>query len=384
MTKRKSNDRLLGIKREDETMYFKCDGLDLSEAINKVIKATSTKTTAPILEGIKLSAHGDSLTLSATDLELSIEKTIKAEVITDGETVVPGKLFSEYLRKLTNEQISFELNDKNQLKIAYTDSVGYIQCMDVVEFPEIKDIERGSYFEISKSALKGLISKVLFAVATDDSRPILKGIKFEVINGEIKLVALDGYRLSIATKKVENSTDDFTFVVPGRCLGEISKMLEGEDSVKVYIHSNNLMLDMEDTVVITRLLEGQFINYKQILSSNFTTTATINKSQLEDAIERASILSKADKNNLVKFDIKENVLTLTSDSEIGNVKENITVAMKGSDITIAFNSKYFTDCLRVVDDEFIKINFTNSILPCIITPSEGEDYLFLILPVRMM
>ena len=365
-------------------MYFKCDGLDLSEAINKVIKATSTKTTAPILEGIKLSAHGDSLTLSATDLELSIEKTIKAEVITDGETVVPGKLFSEYLRKLTNEQISFELNDKNQLKIAYTDSVGYIQCMDVVEFPEIKDIERGSYFEIAKSTLKGLINKVLFAVATDDSRPILKGIKFEIINGEIKLVALDGYRLSIATKKVENSTDDFTFVVPGRCLGEISKMLEGEDNVKVYIHSNNLMLDMEDTVVITRLLEGQFINYKQILSSNFTTTATINKSQLEDAIERASILSKADKNNLVKFDIKENVLTLTSDSEIGNVKENITVAMKGSDITIAFNSKYFTDCLRVVDDEFIKINFTNSILPCIITPSEGEEYLFLILPVRMM
>ena len=365
-------------------MYFKCDGLDLSEAINKVIKATSTKTTAPILEGIKLSAHNDSLVLSATDLELSIQKTIKAEVISDGETVVPGKLFSEYLRKLTNEQISFELNDKNQLKISYTDSVGYIQCMDVVEFPEIKNVDKEAYFEVSKNVLKGLINKVLFAVATDDSRPILKGIKFEIINKEIKLVALDGYRLSIASQKVNNATDDFTFVVPGRSLSEISKMLEGDEIVKVYIHSNNLMLDMEDTVVTTRLLEGQFINYKQILSTNFTTTVTINKSQLEDAIERASILSKVDKNNLVKFDIKENVLTLTSDSEIGNVKENITVAMKGSDITIAFNSKYFTDCLRAVDDEFIKINFTNAILPCIITPSEGEEYLFLILPVRMI
>lgn len=365
-------------------MYFKCDGLDLSEAVSKVLKATSSKTTAPILEGIKLSAHDDCIVLSATDLELSIQKTIKAEVLTEGETVVPGKLFSEYLRKLTSEQISFELNEKNQLKISYTDSVGFIQCMEVVEFPEIKDVDKEEYFEISKASLKNVISKTLFSVATDDSRPILKGVKFEIIDGEIKLVALDGYRLSIANAKVNSASSDFTFVVPGRCLGEISKMLEGDDLIKVYIHSNNLMIDMIDTVIITRLLEGQFINYKQILSSNFTTTVTINKSQLEDAIERASILSKVDKNNLVKFDIKENILTLTSDSEIGNVKENITVAMKGSDVTIAFNSKYFTDCLRAIDDEFIKINFTNAILPCIITPSEGESYLFLILPVRMM
>lgn len=365
-------------------MYFKCEGLDLSEAVNKVLKATSSKTTAPILEGIKVSAHDDCVVLSATDLELSIQKTIKAEVLQEGDTVVPGKLFSEYLRKLTNEQIACELNDKNQLKISYTDSVGFIQCMEVVEFPEIKDVTKEEYFEISKSSLKGLINKVLFAVASDDSRPILKGVKFEIIDNEIKLVALDGYRLSIASKKVENSTSDFTFVVPGRCLSEIAKMLDGEDVVKVYIHSNNLMVDMVDTVVITRLLEGQFINYKQILSNNFSTTVTINKSQLEDAIERASVLSKTDKNNLVKFDIKENVLTLTSDSEIGNVKENITVAMKGSDITIAFNSKYFTDCLRVIDNEFVKINFTNPILPCIVNPSEGEDFLFLILPVRMI
>lgn len=365
-------------------MYFKCDGLDLSEAVNKVIKASSTKTTAPILEGIKLKTDGDNLVLSATDLEFSIQKTIKAEVVSEGETVVPGRLFSEYLKKLTNEQVSFELNDKNQLKISYTDSVGYIQCMDVVEFPEIKDIGRDNYFEIDKTVLKNLINKVLFAVAQDDSRPILKGVKFEIVDKEIKLVALDGYRLSIASNKVVNTTDDFTFVVPSRCLGEISKMLEGEDLVRVFIHANNLMLDMGGTVVTTRLLEGQFINYKQILSTNFTTIVTINKSQLEDAIERASILSKTDKNNLVKFDIKENVLTLTSDSEIGNVKENLTVAMKGSDITIAFNSKYFTDCLRSVDDEFVKINFTNSILPCIINPSEGDGYLFLILPVRMI
>ena len=366
-------------------MYFKCDGLDLSEAVSKVLKATSSKTTAPILEGIKISAHNDSIVLSATDLELSIQKTIKAEVITEGETVVPGKLFSEYLRRLTNEEISFELNEKNQLKISYTDSVGFIQCMEVIEFPEIKDIDKEEYFEISKTTLKNVINKTLFSVATDDSRPLLKGVNFEIIDGEIKIVALDGYRLSIATSKVNSASSDFKFVVPGRCLGEISKMLEGEDLVKVYIHSNNLMVDMIDTVIITRLLEGEFINYKHVFrNTNFTTTVTINKSQLEDAIERASIiLSKVDKNNLVKFDIKENILTLTSDSEIGNVKENITVAMKGSDVVIAFNSKYFTDCLRAIDDEFIKINFENSIHPCIITPSEGESYLFLILPVRM-
>ena len=363
-------------------MKFRCDGLELSDAINVVSKAITNKTTSQILEGIKLVCEDDKLTLTTTDLEMSIEKQIRAEVESSGETVVPGRLFGEYIKKLTNEQIDCELNEKNQLKIAYTDSEGYIQCMEVNEFPQIKEVQKESYFEIKKEDFKALINNVFYAVAQDDSRPILKGILLETNKNEIRAVAVDGCRLSISNKPLDMSTNDFRLIVPGKNLNEIVKMLDSNGSIKVYVHSNNIMVDLEDTVIINRLIDGQFINYKQILPNDFATTVTINREQFEDAIDRASVLSKIDKNNLVKFDIKEKNLMLTSNSELGSTKENITVGVKGSDLSISFNSKYFSDCLRVVDNAYVKLNFNSQIQPCVVTPSEGNDFLFLILPVK--
>lgn len=363
-------------------MKFRCDGLELSEAIGVVSKAISNKTTSQILEGIKIVCENDKLILTATDLEMSVEKTIRAEVESTGETVVPGRLFGEYIRKLTDQQIECELNEKNQLRIAYTDSEGVLQCMEISEFPQIKEIEKENYFEIAKEDFKTLVNNVFYAVAQDDSRPILKGILFETNEKQIRAVAVDGCRLSIANKPLVSSTKDFKIIVPGKNINEIVKMMDGEGNIKVYVHSNNIMVDLGDTIVVNRLIDGQFINYKQIVPKDFATVVTINKSQLEDAIDRASVLSRIDKNNLVKFDIKEKNLMLTSNSEIGNTKENITVGVKGNDLMISFNSKYFSDCLRVIDNPYIKLNLNSSILPCVITPCEGDDFVFLILPVR--
>lgn len=363
-------------------MKFRCDGLELSEAISVVSKAISSKTTSQILEGIKMVCEDDKLVLSATDLEMSIEKTIRAEVETNGETVVPGRLFGEYIKKLTNQQLECELNERNQLKITYTDSEGCLQCMEINEFPQIKELEKDSYFEISKEDFKSMINNVFYAVAQDDSRPILKGILIETEGTNIKAVAVDGCRLSISNKKLAMSTSDFKIIIPGKNLNEIVKMMDNEGNIKIYVHSNNIMVDLGDTIVINRLIDGQFINYRQIVPKDFLTVVTINKEQLEDAIDRASVLSRIDKNNLVKFDIKEKNLMLTSNSEIGNTKENITVGVKGNDLTISFNSKYFSDCLRVIDNPYVKINFNSQIQPCVITPCEGEDFVFLILPVK--
>lgn len=363
-------------------MKFRCDGLELSEAISVVSKAISNKTTSQILEGIKMVCADDKLILSATDLEMSIEKTIRAEVETCGETVVPGRLFGEYIKKLTNEQIECELNERNQLRIAYTDSEGTLQCMDIAEFPQLREVEKNSFFEIQKEDFKALINNVFYAVAQDDSRPILKGVLLETTGNQIKAVAVDGCRLSIANKTLVNSTADFKIIVPGKNIYEIMKMMDNEGSIKIFIHSNNIMVDFGDTIVITRLIDGQFINYRQIVPKDFATTVTINKEQLEDAIDRASVLSRIDKNNLVKFDIREKNLMLTSNSEIGNTKENITVGVKGNDLNISFNSKYFSDCLRVIDNPYVKMNFNSAIQPCVITPCEGEDFVFLILPVK--
>lgn len=366
-------------------MKVVCDGLDLSIATAQVIKAISNKTTNPVLEGIKLTAENDTLILSATDLELAIEKTIKADVKLEGECVIPGKFFSEFIKKLTNEKIELELNDKNQVKINYTDSESFVQCYNVLEFPNLKIIEDGEYFTILQKDFRSLINKSIFSTALDDTRPVLKGCYFEIEDNNINSVGLDGYRLSYVKKPLVKSTVKTSIIVPAKSLTEICKFLEDNDEeINVYLQKNFLMVEFDNTKIISRLIDGDFINYKQIIPKNFTTSIIINKNTFEEAIERTSVLSRVDRNNLVKFDLKEKLLTLTSNSDIGNIKENIGISLKGNDLVIAFNSRYFSECLRTINNEAIKIEFNMPSSPCVITPSEGDEFLFLILPVRII
>ena len=366
-------------------MKIICDGADLSDAVLKVSKGTSNKTTNPILEGIKVVAEEDYITLSATDLELSIEKTIKAMVQLEGEMVVPGKFFCEYIKKLNNEQIELSVDEKNVLSIKYTDSVGKIQCLNSNEFPHIKQVEDSTYFEIKQKDLKALIAKTIYAVAVEDVRPILKGVKLEVTKEKIVAVALDGYRLAVVNKPIVSCNAEFSCIVPARSLGEIAKLLEDSDeNLKVCVGRNFLMVNIDNTRITTRLLEGDFINYNQIIPTNFNTTLVLNKEQLLDALDRASLLSRVDRNNLVKFDISDKVMVLSSKSDIGDIKENITISLKGNDLSIAFNARYFTEALRVISDEFLKLSFTSSVSPCIIKSNDTDEFLYLILPVRIM
>ena len=369
-------------------MQILCEGLDLADAVLKVSKAIAVKTTNPILEGIKLVAEDDTLTLFSTDLELSIEKKIKAEVKEEGSCVVPGKFFSEYVKKLTNDKIELSLEENNGLKIKYLDSEGYIQCFVENEYPDINLMDSKEYFGITKINLKELINKVIFSVAIDDSRPILRGCLLEIGKDVIKAVTSDGYRLSLARKVLTFSNTETSCIVPDKSLREISKLLDDSDEqVNVYVNKNFLMVDQGDTKIITRLLEGEFLNYKQIImASAKETVITVNKAQIVDALERASLLSKIGQNNLVKFDLKEDNMLLTSNSEIGNIKEKIGIVLEGKDLLIAFNARYFLEAFRVIDDEFVKINFQGPTNPCTITPVDGkkEEYLYLILPVRMI
>lgn len=369
-------------------MQIICDGLDLSDAVLKVSKAIAVKTTNPVLEGIKLVAEDNELTLFATDLELSIEKKIRAEVKEEGSCVVPGKFFCEFVKKLTNEKIELSLNDKNGLRIKYIDSEGFIQCYMEDEYPNISMLNSKDYFGITKVDFRNLINKAIFSVAIDDSRPILKGCLLEIGKDVIKSVTSDGYRLSLVRETLTFSNIETSCIVPDKSLREISKLLDDSDDViNVYIQKNFLMVDLGDTKIITRLLEGEFLNYNQIITSSVPQTVlTVNKAQLEDSLERASLLSKIGQNNLVKFDICENTILLTSNSEIGNIKEKINIALDGKDLVIAFNARYFLEAFRVIENEFVKISFSSPTNPCTITPVDGEkeEFLYLILPVRMM
>lgn len=369
-------------------MQILCDGLDLSEAVLKVSKAIAVKTTNPILEGIKLVAEDNELTLLATDLELSIEKKIRAEVKEEGSCVVPGRFFSEFVKRLTNDKIELILNEKNGLTIKYLDSQGFIQCFSQQEYPSFNVLDTKQYFAIKKQDFKNLINKSIFSVAIDDSRPILKGCLLEVEKDKIKAVTSDGYRLSLVKENVEFSNIESSCIVPDKSLREISKLLDDSDEIiNVYLEKNFLMVDLKDTKIMTRLLEGEFLNYNQIISSSTNeTVVVVNKTQLENALERASLLSKIGQNNLVKFDISEGTMFLTSNSEIGNIKEKINIVLNGKDLVIAFNARYFLEAFRVVDNEFVKIVLSSPTNPCIITPidEEKEEFLYLILPVRMI
>ena len=362
-----------------------CEGLDLSDAVLKVIKATAVRTTNPILEGIRLYAAEDTLKLSATDLEISIEKTIPADVKIAGEVVVPGKFFADFVKKLSNEQIELSSTEQGTLKIKYTDSEGYLQLLSSAEFPIIKAFEESDSFVISKFDFRDAIEKTIFAVAVDDARPILKGCKFEIKDDELTVAALDGFRIAEVKHKLISKTKDMSFVVPARSLSEMSKMIDGEDEeLKVLVSDNYVMATIGSTNIMSRKLEGEFINYKSALVSNATTEIVINKKQLEYGLERASLLARFNTNNLVKFDIKDKLLVMTSSSDIGNVTEKITISLDGKDLVIAFNARYISDCLRNIEEEYIKMSFASSIYPCVISSPDNDSYLFVVFPVRLI
>lgn len=368
-----------------DVMKLICNGSDLSDAVGKVFKAVSTRTTNPILEGIKLKAENGTLRLTATDLELAIEKIIVADVKIEGETVVPGRFFAEFVKKLTQEQIELTLGETGRLKIKYTDSEGELQCLPADDYPEIKELADAQKFVIVKNEFRDLVNKVAFSVATDDARPMLKGVLLEIDEVTLTGVALDGYRLAKCVKPIEKTTAMMHALVPARCLTEISRLVEdSSDPVEICIQKNYMSVDLGHTKVTTRLLDIDFINYKQIIPAYFETMATLPKEQFEAALERAILLSRSDKSNLVRFDLKENVMQLSSNSDIGNITEKIFIKLDGKDLSIAFNARYFTEILRYIDSDSIMIKFTDAVSPCIIVPTGAlEDFMYLILPVRM-
>lgn len=366
-------------------MKLYCEGLDLMEAVLKVVKATSTKTTNPILEGIKLTAKDNSLTLVATDGELAIEQTINADVKIEGEIVLPGRLFSDFVKKISNEQIELSLDENNRMRITYTDSEVYLQCLSAEEFPSIQQVNCDEYVEVNQKHLKELIEKTIFSVALDNNRPVLRGCLFEIEENNLIAVSLDGYRLATAKKPIISYNGNFSVVIPGRSLNEISKLLTDEnENIKIFTQKNYVMVNVKSTKIISRILgtKNEYINYKEILPKNSYTEIIVPKAQLEDSLERVAILTRTNINNLVSLNIRENIMTLSAKSEMGTVTENLSVSLKGEDIKIGFDTFFIRECLRAINDEYIKIKFKSVIDPCVITPNEGEEYLFLILPLK--
>jgi DNA polymerase-3 subunit beta len=363
-------------------MKLVCEGIDLSDAVLKVVKACATKTTVPVMECIKICAHNDTVTLTATDGEISIVKKIKAEVYEGGEVCVPGKYFADFIKKLEGVQITLSVEDK-KMDIIYADSQTSMQILPADEFPKIDVDINESSFTLKTEELKRLISQTSFCCATDDSRPILKGCQLLIENNDISVTSLDGFRLSTAKGKVTASSGNMEIVCPARTLNEIEKMLpadEGETEIKV--QKGIILVCIDDTILTSRLYNGDFIKKENIIPKSYLTFATVNRETLKASIERAAILVRSDKNSLIIFDISSGKIEISSNSEIGKVQEPVKAKVEGKDLKIAMNSKFIIDAINALDEEEIVLSFNNQVQPFICENKGNKDVLYLILPVR--
>ena len=366
-------------------MKLNCNPADLSEALSVVSKAIPSRTDIPVLEGIKILAEGDTVTLTASDLEIFIERKMKGEIELEGECVVIGKFFTEFVRKLNGlDSISLELNG-DKLEIGYGDNKGEIQCLNVDTFPEMRQVDDDIYFKIKERELKDVLDKTIFCVAIEDSRPILKGVLMELKEQSLTAVAVDGYRLAVGKTTLIESKGDASIIVPGKTLNEVSKIFsDTDDEVKVNVQKNNIMFDIGHTKIIARLIEGEYIKYTQIIPNNCDTSVVIKRDAFEHGLDRAGLIARNQKNNYLKLSLGSDEIVIKSDSQIGKIREVVKCNVGGKEMEIAFNAKYLFDALNRIKDEVICIDLISSNAPALIRPLEGEAYKYVVLPVRLM
>lgn len=361
-----------------------CNGIELSDALQKVVKALPIKRNNPILECIKLTAKDETLTLFATDLELAIEKKINAQILIEGEIVVPGKLFADFIKKIEEDEIELDGTADGKLVIKYLESKSNFNCFNTDEYPIFKDVKKENSFIIMKKDLKELINKVIFNVAVDDGRPSLRGVCLNITQNKLDGVASDGYRLALCSMPIQNNGIIDKIVVPAKSMNELSRLIDDEnETMTVYIDSSYIMVDLYHTKIVSRLIAEDYINYEKIIPTNFTTEVTVDKKQFENSIDRVSLINRTEKKAYVKMEIKEDNICLNARSEDGEVDEKVAIGLNGKDLTIGFNSKYIIDCMKAINEPIISLNFTSSTAPGIIKTSES-NWLYLILPLRVI
>lgn len=365
-------------------MIFTCEKQEILEGISTVQKAITGKSTMPILEGIYIKTNETSLTLIGSDMDVSIQTTVNANIIEQGSIVIDAKIFGEIIRKLPNATIKIETLENQIIRITCEKSVFDVVYMNTNEFPELPEINEDLKISVKQNILKNMIKGTSFAIAQDETRPILQGILFEVKNKNLNLVALDGYRLAIKSEFLDTDID-IEVVIPGKTLNEVSKILEDvDDIVNITFTNNHILFNLEKTKIISRLLEGKFINYNSLLPQEHKLLVDVNRQELQNAIERASLMAKDGNTNLIKLDIQQDNLVITSNSQLGKVREEMSIKLQGDEVQIAFNSRYLLDVLKNIEDDEVVMKMTSGISPCVIEEKNSENAKYLVLPVRVM
>ncbi|MDO5491215.1 MAG: DNA polymerase III subunit beta [Bacillota bacterium] len=366
-------------------MKFRCNQQMLSKALNTVSKAVSNRTTLPVLKGILIKAENESLLLTASDLDISISRQIDAEIEEEGAVVVMARLFGDIIRKLPNEEIIIE-QEEDSVKISTISSEFKVVSLPPEDFPETGKREENDHtISIDQEILRNMIRKTGFAASIEESKGILTGILTEIKKDEITMVALDGFRLALTNEPMKSEKEE-KFIISAKIMNEIGRIIweeDEEDDLLIHLGKKRAVVQTGRTEVVMRIMEGEFIRYQDIIPTDSTTRVIVGRELFQGSMERASLLSREGKNNLVKLSIQGDLLTITSRSEEGNVREEIVIDKEGEDLEIGFNSKYIVDVLKEIDEEKISLHLKTSVTPCVVRPTEGNRYEYLILPVRI-
>lgn len=366
-------------------MKFTCSQSALLKAVNMVSKAVSTKTTVPALKGILLQVRNNELIFTGSDLDFSVITRLDVVEAEDGDIIVSAKLFSDIIRKLPNAMVRAFSDEKNRLNISCLDSSFNIVGAPADEYPAVAVVDEAESFEINNKSFRSLISKTSFAASIDEKKGILVGCLVKIEEGFIEMAALDGFRMAIAREETQAQCN-VKVIVPARILNEMSKLLseqEAAENVRISVEQKKIQVTAGDVRMISRLLEGEFIKYNDILPKMHKTRVIVSREEIQSSVERASLFVIEGKNNLIKLNINDNGIEITSRNDSGNVTDIVPAELEGDPLEIGFNSKYLMDVLKVINDEEISLEMTNSLSACMVKQVEGDSYQFLVLPVRL-
>ena len=348
------------------------------------MKAVPVRTTMKIMECVLIDASMNTIKFITNDMELGIETQVEGEIIEKGITAIDAKLFSEIIRKLPDNYIRIATGNSNTAKITCEKSNFTIPIMDGEEFTRLPILDYSSSLTISQFTLKEMIRQTIFSIAANENNPVMTGELFEIKNQTLRLVSLDGHRISIRNHLLTDQANEAKIIIPGKTLSEISKILSGEldDLVNIYFSSQHIVVEMKETTVVSRLIDGDYFKIDHMLSSDYETKIHINKKDLIDCIDRATLLIKENDKKPLILKISEDEISLFIDSAYGSMNESINIEKEGKDLIIGFNPRFLLDVLRVINEETVTLYFINSKAPCYIR-QENDEYIYLILPINI-
>lgn len=364
-------------------MKFNCNRQELNEAVLNVMRAVSSKSTMPALEGILIKAQNGRLILSGYDMEIGITTSIDAMIYTEGAVVINAKLLSDIIRRMPEDNISFDIDEKLLVYISSGKSDYKIIGIPDSEFPEMPTVSGNDNISINGDALRSMIRQTIYAVSDKDIKPANKGSLFEISQNTIKIISVDGYRLAIRKETIKYDGDK-SFIVPGKSLAEVEKLItEDTENVEITVGDRHIIFRIDEYSIVTRLIEAEFMNYKAAIPSIHSTELKIKTRNFMNAIDRMSLLLNERMKSPIRCRIESGLVKTSCNTSLGQAYDEFETEMTGEDIEIGFDNKYMLDALKNSETDEVTIHMNGPLSPIVILPSEGESFLFLVLPVRL-